>query len=59
MNAYGINLSVTPGDETLVVWSGEFSRTVYSQGTLTSPDYGRDHQPRDFCTWMTGGRYKP
>ncbi len=41
-------------DDTLVLWSGEFGRTVYSQGTLTSTDYGRDHHPRCFTTWMTG-----
>ena len=41
-------------DDTLVLWSGEFGRTVYSQGTLTNTDYGRDHHPRCFTTWMTG-----
>jgi len=42
-------------DETLVVWGGEFGRTVYSQGTLTHENYGRDHHPRNFCMWMAGG----
>jgi Protein of unknown function (DUF1501) len=42
-------------DQTLVVWGGEFGRTVYSQGTLTKTDYGRDHHPRNFCMWMAGG----
>ena len=46
-------------DETLVVWGGEFGRTVYSQGTLTNTDYGRDHHPRNFCMWMAGGGIKP
>ena len=42
-------------DSTLVVCGGEFGRTVYSQGTLTKDDYGRDHHPRNFCMWMAGG----
>jgi hypothetical protein len=42
-------------DDTLVVWSGEFGRTVYCQGTLTAEDYGRDHHPRCFTIWMAGG----
>lgn len=45
-------------DETLVVWGGEFGRTVYSQGTLTRDTYGRDHHPRNFCMWMAGGGVK-
>src|SRR6202035_6002564 len=45
-------------DETLVVWGGEFGRTVYSQGRLTQDDYGRDHHPRNFCMWMAGGGIK-
>lgn len=45
-------------DETLIVWGGEFGRTVYSQGTLTRNDYGRDHHPRNFCMWMAGGGIK-
>ena len=46
-------------DETLVVWGGEFGRTVYSQGTLTATDYGRDHHPRCFTIWMAGGGVDP
>ena len=45
-------------DETLVVWGGEFGRTVYSQGTLTKDTYGRDHHPRNFCMWLAGGGAK-
>ena len=41
-------------DDTLVVWGGEFGRTVYSQGKLTADDYGRDHHPRCFSMWMAG-----
>ncbi|HRJ07167.1 MAG TPA: DUF1501 domain-containing protein [Prosthecobacter sp.] len=44
--------------DTLVVWGGEFGRTVYSQGTLTKDNYGRDHHPRNFCMWMAGGGVK-
>jgi hypothetical protein len=46
-------------DETLVVWGGEFGRTVYSQGKLTADNYGRDHHPRCFTIWMAGGGVKP
>jgi uncharacterized protein (DUF1501 family) len=42
-------------DETLVIWGGEFGRTVYSQGTLTATDYGRDHHPRSYSIWLAGG----
>jgi hypothetical protein len=42
-------------DDTLVVWGGEFGRTVYCQGTLTADNYGRDHHPRCFTIWMAGG----
>jgi uncharacterized protein (DUF1501 family) len=42
-------------DDTLVVWGGEFGRTVYSQGTLNADTYGRDHHPRNFCMWLAGG----
>ena len=45
-------------DDTLVVWGGEFGRTVYSQGTLTETNYGRDHHPRCFSIWMAGGGIK-
>jgi hypothetical protein len=46
-------------DETLVVWGGEFGRTSYCQGKLTKQNYGRDHHPRCFTTWMAGGGVKP
>jgi len=46
-------------DDTLVVWGGEFGRTVYCQGTLTTETYGRDHHPRCFTMWMAGGGIKP
>jgi hypothetical protein len=42
-------------DDTLVLWGGEFGRTVYCQGTLTADDYGRDHHPRCFTLWLAGG----
>jgi hypothetical protein len=45
-------------DDTLVVWGGEFGRTVFSQGKLTEVNYGRDHHPRNFCMWMAGGGVK-
>jgi uncharacterized protein (DUF1501 family) len=46
-------------DETLVIWGGEFGRTVYCQGTLTHDNYGRDHHPRCFTFWLAGGGVKP
>jgi hypothetical protein len=46
-------------DDTLVVWGGEFGRTVYCQGKLTKDDYGRDHHPRCFTLWLAGGGIKP
>jgi hypothetical protein len=46
-------------DDTIVLWSGEFGRTVYSQGTLTKTNYGRDHHPRCFSLWMAGGGVNP
>jgi hypothetical protein len=46
-------------DDTLVVWAGEFGRTVYCQGKLTAEDYGRDHHPRCFTLWMAGAGIKP
>jgi hypothetical protein len=46
-------------DDTLVIWGGEFGRTVYSQGTLTKDNYGRDHHGRAFSIWMAGGGIKP
>ena len=42
-------------DDTLVIWGGEFGRTVYCQGKLTKTDYGRDHHPKCFSIWMAGG----
>jgi hypothetical protein len=42
-------------DSTLVIWGGEFGRTVYSQGNLSHENYGRDHHPRCFTMWMAGG----
>jgi hypothetical protein len=45
-------------EDTLVVWSGEFGRTVYSQGALDDPTSGRDHHPRCFTLWMAGGGIK-
>jgi hypothetical protein len=45
-------------DDTLVIWAGEFGRTVYSQGTLTTTNYGRDHHPRCFTVWLAGGGVK-
>jgi uncharacterized protein (DUF1501 family) len=45
-------------EDTLVVWGGEFGRTIYSQGTLTDTDYGRDHHPRCFSMWLAGGGVK-
>jgi hypothetical protein len=45
-------------DDTLVVWGGEFGRTVYCQGKLTAEDYGRDHHPRCFTLWLAGGGIK-
>ena len=45
-------------EDTLVIWGGEFGRTIYSQGTLTQKNYGRDHHPRCFTMWMAGGGVK-
>ena len=45
-------------DETLVVWGGEFGRTVYSQGVLTKDNYGRDHHPRCYSLWVAGAGIK-
>ncbi len=46
-------------DDTIVIWGGEFGRTVYSQGELTETNYGRDHHPRCFTMWAAGGGFKP
>jgi hypothetical protein len=45
-------------DETLVIWGGEFGRTVYSQGALTQDNYGRDHHGRCYTMWMAGAGIK-
>lgn len=45
-------------EDTLIIWGGEFGRTNYSQGKLTSDNYGRDHHPRCFTIWMAGGGVK-
>jgi hypothetical protein len=46
-------------DDTMVIWGGEFGRTVYCQGKLTEANYGRDHHGRCFTMWMAGGGIKP
>jgi hypothetical protein len=46
-------------DETLIIWGGEFGRTVYSQGGLSHDNYGRDHHPRCYTMWMAGGGSRP
>ena len=46
-------------DETLVIWGGEFGRTIYSQGGLSHENYGRDHHPRCYTVWLAGGGSKP
>jgi hypothetical protein len=46
-------------DNTLVIWGGEFGRTIYSQGGLSKENYGRDHHPRCFTMWMAGGGSRP
>ncbi len=45
-------------DDTLVIWGGEFGRTIYSQGGVSKENYGRDHHPRCFTMWMAGGGSK-
>ena len=45
-------------DDTIVIWGGEFGRTVYSQGKLSADNYGRDHHPKCFTTWVAGGGIK-
>jgi hypothetical protein len=45
-------------EDTLIVWGGEFGRTIYSQGTLTETNYGRDHHPRCFTLFLAGGGIK-
>ena len=46
-------------EDTLVVWGGEFGRTIYCQGGLTKTNYGRDHHPRCYTKWMAGGGIRP
>jgi hypothetical protein len=46
-------------DSTLIIWGGEFGRTIYSQGGLTKDNYGRDHHPRCYTMWMAGGGSRP
>jgi hypothetical protein len=46
-------------EDTLVIWGGEFGRTIYCQGRLTRENYGRDHHPKCFTVWMAGGGIKP
>jgi hypothetical protein len=46
-------------EDTLVIWGGEFGRTIYSQGGLSKDNYGRDHHPRCFTMWMAGGGSRP
>jgi hypothetical protein len=46
-------------DTTLVLWGGEFGRTIYSQGGLSRQNYGRDHHPRCFTMWLAGGGSRP
>lgn len=46
-------------DDTLIIWGGEFGRTIYSQGGLSRENYGRDHHPRCFTMWMAGGGSRP
>lgn len=46
-------------DDTLVIWGGEFGRTNYCQGKMTKDNFGRDHHPRCFTTWMAGGGVNP
>jgi hypothetical protein len=46
-------------EDTLVIWGGEFGRTVYSQGSIEPENYGRDHHGRCYSIWMAGGGIKP
>jgi hypothetical protein len=46
-------------EDTLVIWGGEFGRTVYSQGKISKANYGRDHHPKCFTMWMAGAGIKP
>jgi hypothetical protein len=46
-------------EDTLIVWGGEFGRTIYSQGKITPGNYGRDHHPRCFTMWLAGAGIRP
>jgi uncharacterized protein (DUF1501 family) len=46
-------------EDTLIIWGGEFGRTIYSQGNLSADNYGRDHHGRCFTMWLAGGGIKP
>ncbi len=47
-------------DDTLIIWGGEFGRTPFLQGKIAeTKQWGRDHHPYAFTTWMTGGGIKP
>jgi hypothetical protein len=46
-------------EDTLIIWAGEFGRTLYSQGNLDEQGYGRDHHPKCFTVWLAGGGIKP
>jgi hypothetical protein len=46
-------------EDTLIIWGGEFGRTIYSQGALTADNYGRDHHPRCFTMFLAGGGIRP
>jgi hypothetical protein len=46
-------------EDTLVIWGGEFGRTVYSEAKISADSYGRDHHGRCFSVWMAGGGIKP
>ena len=46
-------------EDTLVIWGGEFGRTIYSQGRLEANNYGRDHHGRSFTVWLAGGGIRP
>lgn len=46
-------------DDTLVIWGGEFGRTVYSEGVLKANDFGRDHHGKCFTMWLAGGGIRP
>lgn len=45
-------------EDTVVIFGGEFGRTIYSQGKLTKDNHGRDHHGRCFSTWVAGGGFK-